>query len=484
MRLFKYIFAPHPKVTDFSITVHDGRTRLPYRWVLGCGFIALFLAIIALESGQFANTIPLLKQPVLRFTGLLVLAGLAFFYLSELIQFVRSGKRVMLVTLLLGALLRIAMLFSTPILEVDFNRYLWDGAVVANGMNPYAYSPEAVLSGENVPQELTDLAQQPGSTIGKINHAYLRTIYPPLTQVFFVAAYFIQPGSILAWQFLLFCADFATLLLIFALLRQLDLSPLWAAIFWLNPLYIKEIANSAHMDALIFPFLLAALLFQIRKKWFWAIVFLALSAGVKIWTIILLPLFLREIGWHWRKQFVAICVFGVVCTALLSPMLLTGLDQQAGIAAYANRWELNDSAFQIIFWLTEPVVEWFGYHPGHAQQMSRYATVALLLIWLAIVFFKPSKTPLQFIDHCLLVVAALFLLSPTQFPWYSLWLVPLLVFSPRKPLLLLTVLLPLYYLWYHFEPRNQLAIFENGIVWLEFVPVWLWLVWEWRFSEG
>jgi hypothetical protein len=48
----------------------------------------------------------------------------------------------------------------------------------------------------------------------------------------------------------------------------------------------------------------------------------------------------------------------------------------------------------------------------------------------------------------------------------------------------LTLLLPLYYLRYYFRARGMAHIHDQGIVWLEFVPVWLLLIWEWYKAEG
>ena len=75
-------------------------------------------------------------------------------------------------------------------------------------------------------------------------------------------------------------------------------------------------------------------------------------------------------------------------------------------------------------------------------------------------------------------IAALYLFSPTQFPWYSLWILPFLAIQPQRSLLLLTALLPLYYLRYFFAARGLVEVHDMGIVWLEFVPVWCLLIWE------
>lgn len=448
------------------------------KWSVGSVILVTLTAAVAWFSPAFAPEIPLTQQPVLLPVVLLILAGSIYFFLCRQAG-KASGKRVLAGMLIAGAVMRGVMLFTTPILEVDFNRYLWDGAVTASGENPYAFSPAAVLSGEAGPAALQELARHPHATIERINHPQVRSIYPPITQAAFALAYLIGPWQLWPWRLILLVADVVTLLLLLVLLRGMDLPPLWVAIFWMNPLYVKEMFNSAHMDALIFPFLLAALLLLIRRRYLWAVACLALSVGVKLWPVLLLPLFLREIGLHWRRQIAAVALFFGIVTLLLAPMLLTGWDQQAGLAAYAQNWELNDAAFRVIYGFSEWLVVWFGYHPGHAQTVSRRLLAVLLAGWVLVVFLRNAPTPRDLADHCLFVTAGLFLVSPTQFPWYGMWLTPLLAFSPRRPLLLLTVLLPLYYLWYYFEPRGKVDIFSHMIVWMEFAPVWLWLLYDW-----
>jgi len=70
--------------------------------------------------------------------------------------------------------------------------------------------------------------------------------------------------------------------------------------------------------------------------------------------------------------------------------------------------------------------------------------------------------------QCLFIVGAAFLLSPTQFPWYWLWCLPLLTLGPSLPLLLYTALLPLYYV----QSLTPL------VYWIEHLPVWGLLAWQ------
>lgn len=43
-------------------------------------------------------------------------------------------------------LFRVVLLWSDPIQEDDFYRYLWNGKVVASGLNPYRFAPQIVES--------------------------------------------------------------------------------------------------------------------------------------------------------------------------------------------------------------------------------------------------------------------------------------------------------------------------------------------------
>ena len=137
------------------------------------------------------------------------------------------------------------MLFTAPILEDDYYRYLWDGAVTANLINPYEYSPEEVLKGGDVPEELLVLAEESGEIIQRINHPQIRTIYPPVAQAFFAVSYALDSWNLTTWKIILIIMDLATLSLIFSALGILKLPNSYLLIYWWNPLLLKEIFNSS-----------------------------------------------------------------------------------------------------------------------------------------------------------------------------------------------------------------------------------------------
>ncbi len=449
-----------------------------WRWpLLVAALLTACLGSVALLSPRFAfGKAP--EGPTLLFTGLMVLAGLGYWLLIW-----RWNPRACHLSLWLvfsiGLILRLLMVVSTPVLEVDFNRYLWDGAVTAHGLNPYRYAPDQISEHpERVPKVYQKLAREGAPVLAGINHSYLTSIYPPLTQLFFAFAHWLSPWHLTGWRLLLLAMDLVSFGLLLALLQHLRRPLIWSLLYWWNPLLIKELFNAGHMEGLLFPFLLAALLALLKRRKSWALVFLALATAIKLWPALLLPLFLRKGADRPAKMGLYAAGFTALCLLLLWPLLSTW-GQTSGLSNYTTRWELNDVLFPWLVRGWAALLPYLGMHPGWAQQWARFTVALLVGLSALLVAIPPVLRFQQWARRALVVVAVLFFLSPTQFPWYGLWLLPLLVLEPVPALLFLTVTLPIYYLRYVLEARGLAGWFDTWGVWLEFGPVLLWLARDW-----
>lgn len=463
----------------------SGKTagRWPLRtWIgTGLGLVALQVVLLWLSPyfGYGSRPDP---EHYFLLVGTQVLAGAV--YLLAVCRFQGSGKSSLLLWILLvGIILRGLMMFSTPILEDDFYRYLWDGGVVAQGYNPYVLAPEAVVGSPGgdspVPEALRGLAASSGPIISRINHPYLTTIYPPLAQAAFALAHWLAPWSLTAWRLVLLVADAASLILLASILRTLHLPLAWLAMYWWNPLLVKEVLNAGHLDVLMLPFVLGSVRLTLRGWTVAALLTLAGAIGVKIWPLILLPLLARPLFDNLRRLGLGLGVFLLALGVIFWPMYTVGGQENSGLLAYGSRWEMNDSLFRLISWGAASVFRVVGLEPDWGPRLARYVVLALLMAYLLWLIKKPLVDSLDLCCKCLYAAAALFLLSPTQFPWYYVGLIPFLAIRPRLSLLLLTALLPIYYLRYYFLAQGQGWFFDNRIVWLQFLPVWLLLGWEW-----
>ena len=66
----------------------------------------------------------------------------------------------------------------------------------------------------------------------------------------------------------------------------------------------------------------------------------------------------------------------------------------------------------------------------------------------------PATDPADLVRRTAWIAAALVLLSPAQYPWYAIWFLPFLPFLPLRCFLVLTVTLPVYYVFFHFNARG------------------------------
>ena len=182
------------------------------------------------------------------------------------------------------------MIFSMPILEDDYFRYLWDGGVTVNGINPYSYSPEDVLNDNGVPEKLSELAGKAGGILENINNPSVRTIYPPIAQAAFALSYIIDPFNVVTWKIILLIFDLITLALLFYALRERGLPVTYLMIYWWNPLLVKEIFNSGHLDVIVFPFVLGGLILAVQNERVKSTLSMVIGIGIKLWPAFILPL--------------------------------------------------------------------------------------------------------------------------------------------------------------------------------------------------
>jgi len=453
------------------------------RWGLaGLILIGLHLILFWLSPRFFYGGEPL-QRPILLYVSIQVTCGAVFLLAVSHLKNAVHGKGLMIWVVAVGVGLRMCMMGSTPILEDDYYRYLWDGAVTAKGVNPYSYAPNQILEGERsageVPPVLFELADDSGMVVSRINHPHLRTIYPPVAQAAFALAHWLHPWSIFAWRMVLLLFDVSTFILIILILRVLGLPSLYAVIYWWNPVLIKETFNSGHMDVIALPFVLGAVLLTIRKKHFSAIVALALAMVAKMWPVVLLPLVLRPLWDRPKRLLPALLLFGLLVGLIFVPVYRGGLQSDSGFVAYGQRWEINDALFMLFMWGAKPLAMVTKTLSGQEKLIARAIVAMLLIFWIGWLARHRVEHHLNFCEKCLFAVAGVFLLSPAQFPWYYIWMLPLLALRPRLSLLLWTALLPIYYLRFYFHARGTVHIFDNGIVWLEHAPVWCLLIWEW-----
>jgi rSAM/selenodomain-associated transferase 1 len=354
-----------------------------------------------------------------------------------------------------GLAMRLICFAAPPRHETDFHRYLWEGALVAQGHNPYLIRPQDA-PGRPALAALTTAGK---STLERVDHPHLTSIYPPVAQATFALAYRLAPFSTVALRAVFLAFDLAVLAWLVLVLRRLGKPLSQVAIYWWNPIVVKEFYLAAHMDAVVIALALAAVtaaLWRCRRR---AMGLLGIALGAKLWPVVLAPLLLRHVARSWKQWASGALVLGVTGTVLLWPLLASWqLGADAGLHAYAHHWTNNAGMFSVLRWAAHRLIaDWTA-----AENAARLLAGGLLMSWLGVLLRRPTANDEDFIRRCLWAVGAVFLLSPTQFPWYYTWLLPLLAVTPSWPLLWYTALLPLYHVDYD----------HKWVLWLEHLPVW------------
>jgi len=454
-------------------------------WVaIGSALTGLQAAMLHL-SPEFAYGASLVDYPIAAFMVLFVSAGAVYLLLAWLVPRTATTSALLAWVLAVGLVMRLLMLPSTPILADDYYRYLWDGGVASSGIDPYRYSPaEALVAAEAKAQDsarsaLGRLAVRSGTVVERVNYPNLRTPYPPLAQAAFAAAHAIGPWSLVAWRSVLLALDVVTVWLLYLVLKRTRRSPLWLALYWWSPLVVKEFFNSAHMDGLLPPLLVGALLLALLGRRITACACLGLATAVKLWPVLLMPVVIRSAPAR-SRELVGASAIGLATVLGLAYWVHGHLaPSDSGLGAYLSGWRMNDALFGAIRATTDGALQALGYawtDPGRVTRALVAAALAGLSLWVA---RAPASSARQLATRWTVIVACLLFLSPAQFPWYYAWLVPVLVLVPNVALLLATVLVSLYYLRFHLDARDRAWMFDAWIVWLEFAPVWILLARQW-----
>lgn len=347
--------------------------------------------------------------------------------------------------LLATVVTRLIVWTSTPLLEDDFHRYLWDGRVIANGINPYEYAPNQ----EQLDHLHTDYRE-------KINYLHIRTIYPPLAQFLFWWNHQLFPDSLIGLKFWFLLFDLGTLIVLWRWITFRNADPRLILLYAFSPLAIKEMANSAHLDAMAMFFL--ALAFYWSEKalkngnWKRAWVALSLSLATKLFGFLLLPIFFLKD----KKRFQNLALAMIVFCGLYLPFLGAGRNLFGGLSAFGKYWTFNESLFAVFNFISKkiivalPIYEtsiWLKTAIINAYP-ARLISVGALGIF-ALTRIRPILKSKNLGYEAMILLGALYIVSPVVNSWYLLWILPFVVLEKNWPWLVFTLLCGGSYSFFH-----------------------------------
>ncbi len=366
--------------------------------------------------------IGLYLQAVGSFDGVIAVAlseGAIYLAAVYCISRVPTSRRTLFLILATAALLRVATVVFPPYLSSDVYRYVWDGRVQAAGINPYRYIP--------ADEALTPLRDE--AIYPHINRAnYAHTIYPPAAQIIYFAVTRISE-RVTAMKLAMLVFDAATIGLLVFLLRGLGAPPDRVLIYAWHPLTLWEIAGSGHVDAVVVAFLALALLARQRRNPALTGLSIALGTLVKFFPLVIVPAIYRR--WDWRMP----ATLGITLVVLYLPYLSAGRQVLGFLPVYLGEERLASGSG---FYILELVAFLFG--QSNLPAAPYLAGAGVVLACTAVfVSFRARQHENGYLIGSLILAIVFFVLVTPHYPWYFLWLLPLLCLVSYWPALLLTV---------------------------------------------
>ena len=147
------------------------------------------------------------------------------------IKSIPAGRRNLVIVLAGAFVFRLILIPSIPVHENDIYRYIWDGKILTNGINPYKYPPmvAGIKPAHNESQadfeKLKSIRDENPKFYRRISYKDVPTIYPPLTQAVFSVSTLAAPGSVWFMKFLFVLFDMGVIFLICGVLKLLKTEP-------------------------------------------------------------------------------------------------------------------------------------------------------------------------------------------------------------------------------------------------------------------
>lgn len=441
-------------------------------WLAAASTLVIAAVGWSVLSAQFEYGRGHAERPILDFFALYALAWAAylagFFLLKR-----RSGKGPVGIILVAGFAARLVLLPSNLIQENDVYRYVLDGNVILHGGNPYQHSP-LVLPELAEPQLKRELKQPDAQQVlSRVGYPHVHTIYPPAAQLAFAAGAWLTGWSWMGQRLVFLAFDVAALLGLLFLLRSLELSPAWILLYAWNPLVLKEVTNSVHLDVMVVFFLAVAIIQLARFERFarstamvLAGVCLGLAILSKLYPLLLVPpcfLFLSRRSGRVRTLWNFLLPAGATVAAGYLPFVSIGLESLTrGLSTYVQEWKMNQGAFDLLAYLAPE---------GRLLMAAILASASVLIPW-----SRKSDSAALLVEDFQWLLLLWFLLMPAAFPWYALALVGLSCMRPETKLSAFTVALSgiaaLYYLSFFYAYHDYPSVWWDMTRTIEHLILW------------
>jgi len=389
---------------------------------------------------------------------------------------ITTEKNNFTLLLALSILFRLIFLFAIPNLSQDFYRFIWDGRMIFEAINPYESLPETFIKNEAYPiNQAIDLY----NGMGSLNGSHY-TNYPPLNQLSFVIAAIFAKTSIL-WSVVvmrlqIILADIGIIYIGKKILGKLKIPLHHIFLYALNPFIIIELTGNLHFEAVMLFFLVWSLYLLLQKKWIWSAFIFGLSVSVKLIPLLFIPLFYQ---WFTKdgksKGILNFFSFGAIIIGinmlLFLPFLSSNLldNYLSSVGLWFQNFEFNASVYYIAREIGYLFRGW-----NEIAIIGKILPIITVVFLIVITFFRKNNSPQILFIAMLLGLNFYYFMATTVHPWYIASLVLLSVFTKYKYPIVWSIVIILSYQAYANNPWQE----NLWLIALEYLLVYGFLFWE------
>jgi len=349
--------------------------------------------------------------------------------------------------LVCAALMRAGAFTTSPFLSTDVYRYVWDGRVQAEGINPYRYIPNA--------PELSKLRDD--AVYPRINRVdYARTIYPPVAEAIYFLVGQIN-SSVLAMRAAMVGFELVVIFAIVALLDIAELPRERVLIYGWNPLTVWEFAGNGHIDAAEIALIALALLAHARGRKLLTGALLGAAVLTKLFPAVLFPAFWRRSG---PKMLAAAAT---VAAAFYAIYIGVGCKVLGFLPTYFSEEGLQNGSGFFFASALKTVVPSF---PITAYPVFALAVLAAVAYWIAFLRERPRNPeaePVASARDVVILATALMLALTPHYAWYFSWLALPACLVPSYSILYLTIAA-----WFLYLDPTHSGLLWSGLVYAVF----------------
>lgn len=430
--------------------------------------IALLLAILSSIVGYYFLNYRLDRSEYIYLFGFVAVL-FVFYYVLIKISYVIRGFWLWMI---IAIIFRVTSLFSLPNLSDDYYRFLWDGQLTNQGINPYDFKPSEI--------DTIILQEDQKALLNQMNSPNYYSVYPPVLQVVFKLSANNEmklSHEVLLLKIVTLLFEIIGLIFLYKLLQIFNMKITYWLGFAFNPLVIIEISGNLHFEGMMITFLIMTIYYYLKENYWLTGTFFGIAVLIKLTPLMLVPFILLRTK---PKDSLFILVTFALSVASLSFYWidLERIDHiSKSLDLYFHTFEFNAS----IYYLLRELGYWFyGYN-----MIGFVGTILAITSFLSILLISfIGRRSGNIFEVIVLIFFIHSLLSSIVHPWYIL---PVLFFGVMSKKFQMTGIVWSCLVFVSYYTYKDSSYTENS--WLVFIEyglvlsIFIFEIFDWKISD-